>query len=583
MKKTKLGKHILLFALVTFTLIAVIFGGIVYWNTNTSVEKTMGAQASQIASNFANQIDGEQYKKFNTILEEDDLYWELRDQLNDLKEKNGVLYAYTFSIPEPGKNPTFLVYAAPRDEDPALVGTIGLESTGTSGKEIQEAIEKGSLFTNIQSDGEFGEYITGYVPIKDASGKAIAVLGVDISADVVQGIQKDVLSSVLPIVFSLIIVICLVVLYIIYRSTYKILHPLSELKEATTNFANGDLKGAEEQVSQIQYKAKNEIADFVQAFSTSLLQLKKTLKMMKDSSMEVNDFTYRIQDTMNKVRVSNDAIAQNITSLAINGEKQHISNNEVLNAMEEMAAGIQRMADSTTSMSNSSFDMTKLVENSVSDSEKVIEKIETVEKSVLKTSEHVEEMGEKYRSIEEMVKVITSIAEQTNLLALNAAIEAARAGEAGKGFAVVADEVRKLAEMSRSSAEDIRMQLQKFEEITSRVTEEMNQSSVLAKEGNSEVHTIGERLEMILQAVVKVNDGIQEDSAIIEQMSASSEEVLASTEEMNGVVRQNTEDTTSVAKSSDQQVELVEELNDEVYKLQASMQEMIQDISKFRI
>ncbi|WP_442853796.1 methyl-accepting chemotaxis protein [Bacillus sp. FJAT-22090] len=192
-------------------------------------------------------------------------------------------------------------------------------------------------------------------------------------------------------------------------------------------------------------------------------------------------------------------------------------------------------------------------------------------------------MGEKYRSIEEMVKVITSIAEQTNLLALNAAIEAARAGEAGKGFAVVADEVRKLAEMSRSSAEDIRMQLQKFEEITSRVTEEMNQSSVLAKEGNSEVHTIGERLEMILQAVVKVNDGIQEDSAIIEQMSASSEEVLASTEEMNGVVRQNTEDTTSVAKSSDQQVELVEELNDEVYKLQASMQEMIQDISKFRI
>lgn len=59
--------------------------------------------------------------------------------------------------------------------------------------------------------------------------------------------------------------------------------------------------------------------------------------------------------------------------------------------------------------------------------------------------------------------------------------------------------------------------------------------------------------------------------------------MLASLEGMNGVVRQNTEDTTSVAKSSDQQVELVEELNDEVYKLQASMQEMIQDISKFRI
>lgn len=583
MKKTRLGKHILRFAMVAFVFITILFGAIIYWNTNSSVVKTMGAQASQIASNFASQIDGEQYKKLATTLEEDDLYWELREQLNDLKEKNGVLYAYTFAIPEPGKSPSYLTYGAPRDAPPETVGTIGLESTGTSPEEIQEVIKKGNLFTSVKDDGEFGQYVTGYVAIKDTSGKAVAVVGVDISADVVKTIQKDVIASVLPIVLSLIIIICLVVLYIIYRSTNKILNPLVELKEATMNFADGDLKGAEEQVSQIQYKANNEISDFVQAFSTSLLKLKKTLKLVKDSSTEVHGFTSLIQETMIKVHVSNNDMAQNISSLAINGEKQHISNNEVLMAMGEMAVGIQRLADSTNSMTHSSTEVTKLVENSVLDSEKVIRKIETVESSVIKTSEHVKDMGEKYRSIEEMVKVITSIAEQTNLLALNAAIEAARAGEAGKGFAVVADEVRKLAEMSRSSAEDIRDQLHQFEAITSRVVDEMNQSSVLAKEGNRAVHIIGERLEMILQAVMKVNDEIQEESAVIEQMSASSEEVLASTEQMNDFVRHSAADTTNVAHSSDHQVELVEELNLEVNKLQTLMQEMVQDISTFRI
>lgn len=581
MKKTRLGKHILQFAVVAFALIAVLFGTIVYWNTNASVEKTMGAQASQIASNFVQQLDGEQYKKFTTILKEDDLYWELREQLNDLKEKNGVLYAYTFSVPEAGKKPTYLIYAAPREEE--LYGEIGMESTGTSAEEIQEVIKKGYLFTSIKGDEEHGHYVTGYVPIKDQSGNIVAIVGVDISADVVKAVQKDVLSSILPIALTIIVLLCLVVLYIIYRNTNKILNPLAELQEATTNFANGDLKGAEEQVSRIKYKANNEISDFVQAFSISLLQLKKTLQLVKSSSTEVHDFTDRIQETMNKVHISNNEIAQNISSLAINGERQDASNNEVLTAMEEMAVGIQRLADSTTSMTNSSMDMTKLVENSVLDSEKVIQKIETVESSVLKTSEHVKDMGEKYRSIEEMVKVITSIAEQTNLLALNAAIEAARAGEAGKGFAVVADEVRKLAEMSRTSAEDIHNQLQQFQEITDRVVNEMNQSSVLAKEGNGAVHIIGERLEKILQAVVKVNDEIQEESAVIEEMSASSEEVLASTEQMNDFVRQSSADTISVAKSSDQQVEIVEELSIEVNKLQVLMQEMNQEISKFHL
>ena len=92
--------------------------------------------------------------------------------------------------------------------------------------------------------------------------------------------------------------------------------------------------------------------------------------------------------------------------------------------MNEMSIGIQRLADTTSEIAESSSAMTGLVETSVSHSQEVVSQIQNVESSVLRTANHVEEMGDKFRSIEEMVTIITSIADQTNLLALNAAIEA---------------------------------------------------------------------------------------------------------------------------------------------------------------
>jgi methyl-accepting chemotaxis protein len=227
--------------------------------------------------------------------------------------------------------------------------------------------------------------------------------------------------------------------------------------------------------------------------------------------------------------------------------------------------------------------MTGLVETSVSHSQEVVSQIQNVESSVLRTANHVEEMGEKFRSIEEMVSIITSIADQTNLLALNAAIEAARAGEAGKGFAVVADEVRKLAEMSKASADEIHMHLESFKKITDRALQEMSSSTIDVQAGNKAVQHIGVSLEKILQSVLEVNNKIQDDSAVIEEMSAGSEEVLATTEQMNAIAKHSVLGTKEVATASDLQVSMVSELNEVVTILDQTTKEVIETINTFKL
>jgi len=182
-----------------------------------------------------------------------------------------------------------------------------------------------------------------------------------------------------------------------------------------------------------------------------------------------------------------------------------------------------------------------------------------------------------------MVTIITSIADQTNLLALNAAIEAARAGEAGKGFAVVADEVRKLAEMSKASADKIHMHLESFKKITDRALQEMASSTLDVQAGNKAVQHIGESLEKILQSVLEVNNKIQDDSAVIEEMSAGSEEVLATTEQMNAIEKHSVLGTKEVATASDLQVTMVSELNEVVTILDQTSKEVIETINTFKL
>ncbi|MBK3495861.1 methyl-accepting chemotaxis protein, partial [Viridibacillus sp. YIM B01967] len=495
---SRLSNKVFVFIVIIIALVIAAFSLTLYSNTTKSVDKTMRSQVVRIGNNVASQLDAE---KFQGILDnpvESDLYWELRDELNDIREKNGVLYLYTMTVVEKGGTAKMLVDGWPKEVDDVSIGS----DEPTFDDDVMDTINKdGHYHSEIEYFEGFGDLLSAVVPMKNADGKTIGLIGVDIAADDVKSVKSEILQSTLPIAIGTILLIGAALIFFIRRYTNSTLQPLTILQEAVVQFADGNIVGAEKKLESVKFKGNNEITRFEVAFSGALTKLKGTFTEVFFTAEELKKVIDQIGVSAQTVHTSNNEVADSILQIASGSEQQKQNNGEVINAMGEMVIGIQRMADSTSNISEESIDMTSLVESSVKESQEVVNQIQNVEQSVLSTAEHVTELGNKFRSIEEMVEVITSIADQTNLLALNAAIEAARAGESGKGFAVVADEVRKLAEMSRNSAEDIRSHIQIFSSTAESVVKEMNESSLEVKEGSLAVSSIGTNLKAILQSV----------------------------------------------------------------------------------
>lgn len=582
-RKNQLASKIIGIIIIVFTIIIASTIFMMFYNTKKTVKATLGEHSIAVAQNIASYLDIEGYKQLANNPQENDLYWALREQLNDLREKNGVLYAYTFMplSENSGDYGVFLVDGMPAD-DTENAGTIGTTSNATTTAHLKAA-ETDHYYYSDLLESEFGQFISGTIPVRDANGQTVAYLGIDLDAKYVKNISNTVTKEIVPLVILLFTIIAIASLSFLYIYIKRALLPLRTLKEAASYLAEGNMQEAKRAALSVNLTNENEVSAFAKDYTNAVQNLTNTFTTVHDATGDLAHVVTNMNTTAHNVKESNMEIASHIASIAESSMRQKVSNDEVMQAMNEMVVGIQRLADTTSDIAESSSDMTHLVEGSATNSRQVASQIQLVEATVVNTAEQVREMGNRLHSIEEIITVITSIADQTNLLALNAAIEAARAGEAGKGFAVVADEVRKLAEMSRTSAENIHEHLQSFLAIASQAISEMEVSTEGVKEGSRAVTAIGDNLQLVLQSVVRVNDNIQENSAVIEQMSASSEQILASADEMNRLVSSTTAETQQVAISIDHQVEMVEKLNDVVELLATTSENVVAEINKFKL
>ncbi|WP_336046521.1 methyl-accepting chemotaxis protein [Solibacillus ferritrahens] len=580
-KRDKLGTRIIAIIGIIFAVILLLNIALMNYNSSQSVESAVKERTVEVASNIVNFIDIEKYEQLINNPGENEVYWELREELNALREYNGVLYAYTYFVPEKDGDVIFLVDGMPAD-DIEGAGKIGDPSSATKYEHIESVIREGRYATDILSNN-FGEYITGIVPVKNASGETIAYLGVDIDASYIASLTGNVAKQVVPLMAIIFIVIISGALIGIYAYIRRALLPLVTLNVAAEHLASGDIAQSKAVIEGMKFKTNNEIMAFATNFQNSLGDLSTTFQILKDRTNGLTEVVDMIEASTASVNTSNEKMVENIATISQSGAMQKVSNTEVNAAMSEMAIGIQKLADTISEIAEISTDMTSTVEIGAQNAEKVIAQIQGVENSVENTSSLVKDMGESFQSIKEMVNVITSIADQTNLLALNAAIEAARAGEAGKGFAVVADEVKKLAEMSRHSAEEISGHLQKFSTITNKVLVEMDMTTSDVKEGTIAVGEIGQQLHQILDSVLEVNNRIQDDSAVVEQMSAGAEQILASTEEMSGLVNNTSDNAKNLAYVSDEQTQVVDDLTKAVTQLDEHSQQVVLEMNKFKI
>jgi len=238
------------------------------------------------------------------------------------------------------------------------------------------------------------------------------------------------------------------------------------------------------------------------------LFVRDTFFAFRDATSNVHQAQFLLEDSM-KLAFGNmeaaEEIADKVQALAASGE-------ELSASTEELAASSSNVYDSTVQLDGLSQRIKEHVEEQIKNISNTIESFDQVFSKVTSVQQEIDQLENLSQHISGIVEAISDISEQTNLLALNAAIEAARAGEAGKGFAVVADEVRKLAEKSKDAAEEIATQLKNFSNTVGSAVESVQTVLELITNMGDTTRVLSNSLNVILSSVQEISSSVAEVS-----------------------------------------------------------------------
>ena len=354
--------------------------------------------------------------------------------------------------------------------------------------------------------------------------------------------------------------------------------PVQLVSSAVKQMAGGNLA-----IEKINVKNKDEIGQLAADFNEMAANLRNLIYQVSSTSEQVAASAEEMMASADQTNSATNQVATAIQEVAGGAELQSKNTEESAKAVGEMAGGIQRVAVTTSTVAESAADTTKQAMLGHESLEKVIEKMKTINHTTSETNAVIKDLDRKSAEIGKIIEVITGIADQTNLLALNAAIEAARAGEHGKGFAVVADEVRKLAELSRQSASQISGLIEVIQKETHQVVEMMNKGTAEISEGTSLVEDTGKTFDEILKSIENVSSEIQEVSAISEEMSASVMQVNASIDEVTKIARGSVASTAEIASATEEQLASMEEVAASSASLAQLAENLREMVGKFKV
>lgn len=377
--------------------------------------------------------------------------------------------------------------------------------------------------------------------------------------------------------FAIIIVIVVGVVFIILL-TRNIARPMHKLEKYVQEIKNGNLT-----IDSLNIKTKDELGSLAKAIE----ELKDTLTTLL---MNLSDGASHLSSTSEQLTASTEEV-NNASSLMLTVVKEGAesadtmaqSATESAKAMDETALGVQKIAESSQELFNFASETEEIASNGTKNIKTASEQMLSIYESTKLTTELIQKLSKQSEEIESITQVITSITEQTNLLALNAAIEAARAGEHGKGFAVVADEVRKLAEESNRSAGQIVALTNEIQQDTKNVEIAVEESLNNVQKGVDIIDNAGNSFDQIVNAISKMKVQIEDVSAVTEEISAAAEEVAASVSEIARSAEETNKNVQQSFKSAETQNTSIQEVLSVANDLSKRALEMQQVVAKFKL
>lgn len=317
--------------------------------------------------------------------------------------------------------------------------------------------------------------------------------------------------------------------------------------------------GISRMVATIEEIAANDLTgeDMQTASEDEIGKAGDALNRMKNN---LRQMIQSIAGTAEHVASASEELSSTATIQAEGAETQKGKTDQVATAMQEMSATVLQISENSAKAADASRQAAETARKGGGIVEETLARMRAIAESVSGTAKRVEELGKSSDQIGRIVNVINDIADQTNLLALNAAIEAARAGEQGRGFAVVADEVRKLAERTTSATKEIAQMIQTLQNETQVAVAAMEEGRKRVDEGVQTTAQAGDALKEIIGTSQNVGEVITQIATAASQQSSASEEINQNMESIAQLVKESADGAQQSAKACQDLSELALDL-----------------------
>ncbi|QLA19898.1 methyl-accepting chemotaxis protein [Desulfolutivibrio sulfoxidireducens] len=398
------------------------------------------------------------------------------------------------------------------------------------------------------------DYDTAYWPLIDADGKTEGMFFIGADRKIIEEVEGEIVTAVLTVT-SIVALIMIMAGVLFARSLSR---PLGRATAFAVSVAEGNLNEA------LVVTNKDEIGTLAFALRKMLENLKAKILESEQKTKEAEAMAHKSQrateeateakkqaelakrDGMLQAASQIDTVVEQLTAASQElstqveqagrgAELQRERAGETATAMEEMNATVLEVAKNASRASESSDAARKMAESGSEVVRQAIGAITLVQTQTVTLKENMGSLGKQAEEISKIMNVIEDIADQTNLLALNAAIEAARAGEAGRGFAVVADEVRKLAEKTMNATQEVSQAITAIQAGARKNIQNMEDASKAVENATGLAGKSGQALTEIVKLVEAAADQVRSIATAAEEQSAASEQINRSVDEINRI------------------------------------------------